>query len=198
MEEVNFNLTPAWWSHTSWNQMLRMLTPEILPSFPIINQSEECPWLDQVPCDPLPQLTFKSPSLKAIGDVRSFKHELPVLLVWSLVRYFAINTVRSFTTSRVSRLALLRMGEQTQVWLLTHVSLCLQNLFLKPSAHMSPPLGPSPLSSGRASSWIFPFALYTATLSTSSSRTYLSSHSSVSSKENNSSILLTDTYHVGR
>lgn len=71
-----------------------MLTPEITPSYLTTNQSKECPWTDQATWHPLPYLTFKNPSLKAIGEFRSFEHELPIL-AW----HPGINAVLSFTTT---------------------------------------------------------------------------------------------------
>ena len=69
--------------------------PETSPCYLTINQSEDCAQADHAPCDSLPHIVFQNPSLKAIGEFDSFKHELPVLLAWGPT----INTILSFITA---------------------------------------------------------------------------------------------------
>ena len=63
--------------------------PETLPHYLTVNQAENYAQADHVPYDPLPHTVFKNPSLKALGEFRSFENELPVLLAWCP----AINTM---------------------------------------------------------------------------------------------------------
>ena len=69
--------------------------PKTLPCYLTVNQSENYAQADHVPCDPLPHTVFKNPSLKALGEFRSFENELPVLLAWCP----AMNSVHSFATT---------------------------------------------------------------------------------------------------
>ena len=63
------------------------------PCYLTTNQSEECPWTDNIPCVCTPNVACKNPSLKTIKEFRSFEHQLPVFLA----SHPAKNTVLSFT-----------------------------------------------------------------------------------------------------
>ena len=66
--------------------------PEPSLCYPATNQSEESPQAATL----TPNVTFKTPPLKAIREFRSSEHELPVLHAWSL----EIKAVLSFTTTQ--------------------------------------------------------------------------------------------------
>ena len=84
-----------------------MLTPIYLTT----NQSEECPQAGRTSCNPLPHPVSKNLSLKAIREFGPFEHKPPVLLAWPHDKMLHFPSPRS----GVSKLAVLHMGEQTQV-----------------------------------------------------------------------------------
>ena len=59
-----------------------MLTSVTSLCYLVLNQSENCAGANHAPCNSLPNLAFKNPSLKAIKEFGSFEHLLALLLEW--------------------------------------------------------------------------------------------------------------------
>lgn len=72
------------------------------PCYLTISQSENCAGAGHTPCQSLPHLAFKTPSLKPIGEFRFFELQLPGLML--LVLAFAINAALSFTSTQWQRI----------------------------------------------------------------------------------------------
>ena len=95
---------------------LMMLTPEIPPCYLTTNQSDRYPKADLAPCDPVPHLAFKHPSLKAIREFASFEYELPILLAWPHNGYPSVSYPLLHHNLVSTDWLCCVMGEWNQVW----------------------------------------------------------------------------------
>ena len=96
------------------------------------NPSENCAWVDEASCSPVSHIAFKTPSLRVTGDSGSFEFHVLLALHLQLTLHFPS------ASPSVSRLVLLCVGGQTQVWFswwsmpplfwMSHMSAALEDL----------------------------------------------------------------------
>ena len=112
LKKLPANLPPAHRCQTSCNQKVDDISSQNTNLLLTTNQLEECTGADPIPWDPLPYCALKNSSLKAMGALGSFEHELPILLAlpWNK-RYTSLHhklvSVDHFCFTS---------GDQTYIW----------------------------------------------------------------------------------